>query len=240
MKYLLFTLYGPFSAFGGIAVGERRGTWPIPSKSAVVGMVAAAMGVARIHEEEHIRIQAALAFAVRTDAPGRIVNDYHTIQSPPKMKGRTFATRKEETAVKDLGTILSRREWICDGFFTVALWNMPAASEDVCVPVIRNALEKPVFSPYLGRKAAPPALPFRPEVIEQPSLQEAFAARCHTDVEKALLDRLVPREGHEPSVAVDAGLCEGDGPARIARRRDVIVSRARWQFSDREEAVFKA
>ena len=238
MKYLLFSLYGPFCAFGGVAVGERRGTWLVPSKSAVLGMVAASLGVERVDEEEHLRIQAALSFAVRTDAPGRIVNDYHTIQSPPKKKGRAFATRKEETAVPDLGTILSRREWIYDGFFTVALWNTPEAAADYSVTAVCKAFERPVYSLFLGRKAAPPALPFRPEVIEQTSPEKAFAVRVHTDIEEALLERILPRDGYERSVAVEANVVDGQRPARIGRRRDAIVSRARWQFSDREEAVF--
>ena len=44
-------------------------------------------------------------------APFRLTIDYHTAQSPPRMRNRRFATRREELAVKDLGTILTRREY---------------------------------------------------------------------------------------------------------------------------------
>ena len=237
MQYLLLSLYGPLSSFGGIAIGIRRGSWPIPSKSAVLGMVAAAMGIERTREEEHLVIQESLSFAVRTDAPGRMLMDYHTVQVPPRRRNTSFATRKEELAYADLDATISQREWLCDGFFTVALWNTGEAAERYGVAAIARAFESPAFVVFLGRKSAPPALPFRPEIREAGTLQEAFSARTHTNIEQGVLDGILPRGGFEATVAVDGDVGDVEGAVRIERRRDTIVSRARWQFADRDEAI---
>ncbi len=49
--FLVFRLYGPLASWGDIAVGEQRPTTPHPSKSAVLGLIAAALGVRRDEEE---------------------------------------------------------------------------------------------------------------------------------------------------------------------------------------------
>ena len=237
MDYLLFTLYGPMAAFGRVAVGITRASWPAPSKSAVLGLVAASMGIPRTEEEEHLALQDALGFAVRTDAPGRTIEDYHTVQVPPRRKGNAFATRQEELAAASLNTIVSKREWLCDAFFTVGLWNTPEAPRAYHIASMRDALKTPVFAPYLGRKAAAPALPFRPEIHREDCVEAAFAARHHPDIEQRIIERILPHGTFTPTIAVERD-SEGDtAEARIEKRRDRIVSRARWQFADREEAI---
>ena len=43
MDYLLFRLYGPMASWGEIAVGETRHSAAYPGKSAIIGLLAAAM-----------------------------------------------------------------------------------------------------------------------------------------------------------------------------------------------------
>ena len=88
MRFLLFTLYAPMGSFGEIAVGERRMSWARPGRSAILGLVAAAQGVERTDETAHQRLEAGLYYAVRTDAPGRPLLDYHTAQTPKARKGQ--------------------------------------------------------------------------------------------------------------------------------------------------------
>jgi CRISPR system Cascade subunit CasD len=47
MEYLLFRLYGPLASWGEIAVGESRHTATYPGKSALLGLLAAALGIRR-------------------------------------------------------------------------------------------------------------------------------------------------------------------------------------------------
>ena len=48
-------------------------------------------GLTRDDEDAHRRLEEGLYYAVRTDAPGRPLMDYHTAQTPKARKGRTFA-----------------------------------------------------------------------------------------------------------------------------------------------------
>lgn len=235
MRFLLFTLYAPMGSFGEIAVGERRMSWARPGRSAILGLVAAAQGIERTDEKAHQRLEAGLHYAVRTDAPGRPLVDYHTAQTPKARKGRRFATRREELGSDGLNTVLSVREWRTDACFTVALW--PRSDQDVDLDGIAEALRHPRFVLYVGRKSAPPGLPLNPEIIEAGTFLAAFEARQPTDEERTVLRCI-----HIPGTARRMIAFDHDAPGapagtRVERRRDGIVSRLRWQFADRLERI---
>ncbi|MGL4603678.1 MAG: CRISPR-associated protein Cas5, partial [Iodobacter sp.] len=48
--YLVFRLYGAMASFGEIAVGELRHSAAYPSRSALLGLLGAALGIARSNE----------------------------------------------------------------------------------------------------------------------------------------------------------------------------------------------
>jgi CRISPR system Cascade subunit CasD len=110
-SFLIFTLAAPMASFGGVAVGERRDSWERPSVSALLGLLAAALGVDRSDEATHTALALSYRFAIRIEQPGDPFADYHTAQVASQRKGRRFATRANELAVDDLETILSRREY---------------------------------------------------------------------------------------------------------------------------------
>ena len=58
-----------------------RSSWSRPSRSAVLGMVAAALGIRRDDEEAQNRLQAGYGFSVMVLQPGIMIQDFHTIQS---------------------------------------------------------------------------------------------------------------------------------------------------------------
>ncbi len=69
--FLLFRLWGPMASSGQIAIGEQRQTWTRPSRSAVLGLVAAAHGIERGDSAGQINLEARIGFAVRIDDAGR-------------------------------------------------------------------------------------------------------------------------------------------------------------------------
>lgn len=235
MRFLLFTLYAPAGSLGEIAVGERRMSWTRPSRSAVLGLVAAAMGIERADEAAHLALENGLFYAVRTDAPGRPFVDYHTAQTPKARKGQTFATRREELGSSALHTVLSRREWRSDACYTVALWSRQG--DAVNLDDIARALRTPVFTLYLGRKSAPLGLPLNPEIVEADTFAIAFTVRRTTEIEKKVLKSVQRGTPDRVEIAFDADAPDPPGEARIERRRDAVVSRRRWQFTDRLEGV---
>src|SRR4051794_17544404 len=72
-RYLGFVLHAPLASFGAVAVGERRPGWDRPGRSALLGMIAAALGIDRSDEAAHLGLERGYGVAVRTDAAGRML-----------------------------------------------------------------------------------------------------------------------------------------------------------------------
>ena len=235
MRFLLFTLYAPMAAFGEVAVGERRMSWARPGRSAVLGLIAAALGRERREEAAHRELEVGLFYAVRTDAPGRPLVDYHTAQTPRTRKRQVFETRRAELEAGQRNTVLSTREWRTDCCFTVALWRRQNSKVDL--EAVAAALKEPHFLLYAGRKAGPLGLPLNAEIIEADTFRAAFAGRVPSVEERAVLQRI-----RVPGVACGELAYDDDAPGgsenyRVERRRDAVSNRARWQFADRLERV---
>jgi len=159
VEYLVFLLYAPLGAMGSIAVGERRAGFDRPGKSAILGLVAAALGLDRSDEDAHVALAGGYGLGLGEIATGRLLSDYHTTQAPPQRKGRRFATRREELAVDDLGTILSIREYRTEPAYLVVLWARDAPRWHL--GQFAEALRRPRFHLYFGRKACPLGAPRR-------------------------------------------------------------------------------
>jgi len=233
--FLLFRLYGPMTSWGDIAVGEFRPSFSHPSKSAVLGLIAAALGIRRDEEAKHQGLSSNYGFGVRVESPGVPIRDYHTVQVPSSGSGRnkrTYATRKDELGVPkhDLATILSSRDYYCDALYTVALWVVRGKS-DPTLSEINAALTNPVFTLYLGRKSCPIALPLEPQVVETANLREAFKIARFSDAR--FLEDLKPSESVE--VYWEGEEDSGYTAVHTIERRDSPLSRRRWQFAVRSE-----
>jgi CRISPR system Cascade subunit CasD len=236
MEFLTFAIAAPIAAMGELAVGERRSTWDRPGRSAVLGLVAACLGLKRDDEATHADLEAGFGLAQRVQRMGTLLADYHTAQVPPARRGRHFTTRAEELAVDDLETILSRRDYRVDALVLAALWQRDDARWTLAD--IGAAMQAPHFTPYFGRKSCPLALPLAPQLTEAADPVIALNRRAESGPDP---ERVLARSGTEALVAMTAADAQQFGLAdRIGRtefRRDAIASRRRWQFALREEAI---
>lgn len=121
-EFLSFQLAAPIAAMGELAVGERRGSWDRPGRSAVLGLVAGCLGLDRADEDAHLALEEGYGLALRVERRGAVLADYHTAQVPPAKRNRRFATRAEELAAPELNTILSRRDYRTDLLAFATLW----------------------------------------------------------------------------------------------------------------------
>jgi CRISPR system Cascade subunit CasD len=237
--FLTCVLAAPLGAFGSLAVGERRGTWDRPGRSAVLGLIAACLGLERTDGRAHQALEADYGLALRVEHLGPVLADYHTAQAAPKRRGRTFRTRREELQVADLGTILSRRDYHTDVVVFVALW--PRGDARWPLDAIAQAMREPQFTPYLGRRACPLMLPLSPEINVAVNPAAALAARAERDHGLRLLSprNQSPGAAANPTITLDAADARAFGLAyrRVEIRRDALSSRRRWQYNLREEAV---
>lgn len=234
-EFLLFTLYAPLASWGDIAVGEARGSWDRPSRSAVLGLVAASLGLMREQQADHDALDTGYGVAVRLDAPGTPMTDYHTVQtvSDAIVKRDRPATRAALLAGGERQTMLSQRAYLQDAVATVAIWANVGARWPLSI--LASALERPAFHLYAGRKANVFGLPLGPCVASSPTLADALATRPATPPELGIGRALEPRSGWGREVAYDAceGFASGLAPQRRVTRRDGMAQRSRWQFAER-------
>ena len=174
MNYLVFRLYGPMASWGEIAVGENRHTAAYPSKSAVLGLIGAALGIRRDDTEGQQALFSGYKMAVKMLSAGSLLKDYHTAQAPDSVGKFRYRTRRDELVLgKDrLGTVLSSREYRTDAQAIIAVALENSARWDI--QTLQQALLKPKFHLYLGRKSCPLAAPLQPEVISADGYYQAL------------------------------------------------------------------
>jgi CRISPR system Cascade subunit CasD len=132
---------------------NRRGTEREPTKSGVVGFLAAALGRRRTESVDDL---ASLKFGVRIDQPGQFMQDFHT-------------ARNETTA------FVTRRHYLADAVFLVGL-----EGGGEFLRVLDEAVKSPVFPLYLGRRSCPPSgkisLGIRSEPLMEALMSESWMA----------------------------------------------------------------
>jgi CRISPR system Cascade subunit CasD len=238
-EFLVFGLYGPLASWGGIAVGEQRPTTPHPSKSAILGLVAAALGIRRDEDKRQEDLVAGYGYAVRVDAPGVLLRDYHTTQYPDATSRlKHLRSRRDETRDRqNLYTVLSTRDYRCDGLYTVCLWPLP--DKDAPPPeAIAAALRRPNLPLYLGRKSCPLALPLLPQCITAETFDAAiqqYDIGQTDEVKQFQRERLKLEKAAAPDYYWDELAPTQLSLIHTTPRNDLPLSRRRWQFGKRNE-----
>lgn len=132
-----------------------RRTAEAPTKSGVIGMLCAALGVSRSEAgKKWLQKLGALRMGVRMDSPGVRWWDYHTVGAGMQMR-----VAEGEGKTKP-GAMLTRREYLCDASFLVALQGRPGL-----IAELEAAMKAPKWTIYLGRKSCIPSRP----LLEHPS-----------------------------------------------------------------------
>ncbi|MCF7990767.1 MAG: type I-E CRISPR-associated protein Cas5/CasD [Thiohalocapsa sp.] len=239
-RFIVFRLYGPLAAWGDIAVGEQRPTATHPSKSAVLGLVAAALGIRRSDDDAHEALRDSLGFAVRVQSGGVPLRDYHTSQYPKSVSRlKHLHTRRDELLdPHNRIASLSTRDYRTDGLYTVCLHERMRDSRATAETIVSSLL-KPTFAPYLGRRSCPTAFPLSPRLIEAHTVVAAIAHYDETDAgngRAAFLDELgLARLARERGIYWEDGVPAGLRPSRSIPRHDQPMSRTRRQFAPRTE-----
>jgi CRISPR system Cascade subunit CasD len=134
-------------AWGGHTFEDRRPSELFPTRSGLLGLLAACLGYRRTDVEKQQALAASLLFAVRLDSRPIKMVDYHTVKD----------ARKEYRGLKSNDTIQTWREYLQDAKYSVAIWLTEHAT--ISLDELSVALGKPVFTPFLGRRSCPVARP---------------------------------------------------------------------------------
>ncbi len=239
-QYLTATLYAPLASFGALAVGERRGAERYPTRSMLIGLLGAALGVERADETAQASLGQGYYFAIQIFSAGRPFTDYHTAQMPGRDKKMRYATRREELADKSaLNTVLTSRDYRTD--FLAGLAISAASQAPFPLEALQTALSQPHYTLSLGRKSCVFGLPLAPLVADYTGPREALHSlwlrRNETAPSAAVFQQLNAKPGE---IIMDAALAPADESKTIEFVRDQPISRKRWQFGLRDVAILSA
>jgi CRISPR system Cascade subunit CasD len=133
MTVLLLHLAAPLQSWGTGSRFARRNTDRWPSRSGVLGLLAAARGMRRTDPLEDLL---PLRIGVRVEQPGRVERDFQTAR-----------TRDGATSMP-----LSYRFYLADAGFLAAV-----EGEAELIKGLHDAVLNPIYPLYLGRRSCPPA-----------------------------------------------------------------------------------
>lgn len=159
MSVVLMTLEGPFQAWS-LGAYQHRPTQLHPTKSGIIGLVAAACG----YERNQLHGLDKLRYGVRVIKPGIPMTDLQTTGWDPE---------------RSKPGPLTRHGYLMDAEFLVGI----EANQTGC-RLIDHAMRHPVYAPYLGRRDCPPAGPI-PVQITDLTLEQALEGPGDTYIEQA-------------------------------------------------------
>ncbi|MBE9140791.1 type I-E CRISPR-associated protein Cas5/CasD [Nodosilinea sp. LEGE 07088] len=170
MPTLLMRMRAPMMSWGDHSRFTIRDTRREPTKSAVIGLLCAALGRPRW---EPVTDLTALKMGVRINKPGVVQCDYHTVMDGIKSGGGPG------------GTVISHRYYVADADYLVGLEGSRSKLAE-----LDAALQTPCWHLYFGRKSFVPSCPIH---ISEGGLVEA-------NVEDALKQHpyVPPKRGKPP------------------------------------------
>lgn len=146
MKSVLLRLEGPLQSWSTQSKLGVRDTDREPSKSGVLGLVGAALGLDR-EDDAGLAELASLSMAVRVDRSGSLLRDFHTAGGG-RFRGSPYFVFDASDCVP------SERYYLQDASFTVAL-----AGDSALVDRVAAGFASPRWPLFLGRRACPPSVP---------------------------------------------------------------------------------
>jgi CRISPR system Cascade subunit CasD len=216
--YLILKLQGPMQAWGEHTFEGTRPSANFPTRSALLGLLGACLGIRRNHYSRLQQLADSVCFAVckedrilakrngrKVSLPTVKFTDYHTVLN----------AREDYIGLKSHKTIQTWREYLFDAAFTIAVWNTDASS--ITLDELEQAVKTPLFTPYLGRRSCPLSRPLFD--ARHPAENACAALRCVASGGGAIYS-------------------EERGDVRTIRMRDVPLVRQHRQFASRNVFVY--
>lgn len=152
MSTLLLRLAAPLQSWGIDSKYNFRTTEREPSKSGVIGLLAAALGIRR-DDADALKPLVALRYGYRVDQEGEVQVDYQNVQ------GR-FNKRNH---LDEIVNIQTWRYYLADAVFLVGV----ESANRTLLESLDDALYHPAFPLFLGRRSCPPTLPLNLGIREK-------------------------------------------------------------------------
>ncbi len=160
-------LDGPMQSWGSASRFTRRETEAFPTKSALIGLVAAAAGIDKYADDEAEKLApfSALRLTVYRlpRKSGQLVgrlSDFHTVGGGYDAKASAFdkmSIPRKASGGASANAVITHRTYLYEARFIAAF----EGAADTIATVIRH-LENPLWGVWFGRKTCLPAMPLSP------------------------------------------------------------------------------
>ncbi|WP_298733191.1 type I-E CRISPR-associated protein Cas5/CasD [uncultured Subdoligranulum sp.] len=150
MATLLLRLAAPLQSWGADSKFETRKTEREPTKSGVIGLLAAALGLRR-DDDAGLQPLCGLRFGVRIDREGELLVDFHTAGNPTPQQVRAARRNGKVPGAR----YVTQRHYLADAVFLVGL----ESEDEALLQKLVWALGHPAYPLFLGRRSCPPTLP---------------------------------------------------------------------------------
>ena len=228
MKHLALYLRAPLQSWGASSKFGDRGTLDAPTRSGLLGLLAAACGIDKNDEardREWLARAAKLSLSVLAFRRGDRMADYHTVGAQYD-KDNPWQKRMIPVTAdgKPRGTDLTHRDYLTDSVFGVVL-----SGDDDLVAEMAIGLADPVWGVWFGRKSCIPTEPILAGVFESDeAAREALLARLRSSLERGG-GKVAGKEGDGVAFSIMETV-PGEADETIL---DVPVSFARREFHAR-------
>lgn len=166
MPTLLIRLAGPMQSWGSSSRFDRRDTEREPTKSGLIGLLAAAVGIDR-NDWLGLKPLTRLRMGVRHDRPGFLRSEFQTAGCASSDR----IIKADGTPSKD--GVVSKRYYLADAAFLAAV----SGEDTALLERIHDALKNPAWPLYLGRKSyVPSEIPWLEDGLISESARDALLA----------------------------------------------------------------
>lgn len=228
MKHLALYLRAPLQSWGASSKFGIRGTLDVPTRSGLLGLIAAACGINKNDEMADgtwLARAKKVSMSVLTFKRGDRMTEYHTVGAHydrnDSWQKRMIPTTPDG---KSRGTDLTNRDYLMDSVFGVIL-----SGDDMLIGEMAAGLADPVWGIWLGRKSCVPTEPILAGVFDlmdnaRLALFERFRGSLERNGEKVEY-----KEGNCVAFSVFESSAGAEGETLL----DVPVSFTRREFHAR-------
>lgn len=226
-KFLVFCLCASMGSFGGYSGHERRNSGNMPYRSAILGLIGAALGIERSNSEgQKSLLKYGIASQSLTETG--FLRDFHTVQSiNSTIKGPN--SRKSaflEASGKNIKTTITKRDYRTDIVVAISVWDQGGnwSLEDIA-----GALKFPKFLLYVGRKSCPLSAPLNPKIVSAINPIDSLSTVYRTDT--------FNEESYTFGSIVTDPFPDGE-PNLTEFIPSEPIDRVRWHFEQKEQWHF--
>lgn len=179
-KYLAVFLDGPMQSWGVASRFDNRNSLSFPSRSALTGILCAALGIPKNDTGKLAQINDLhLTTVVFNGQSGILASDYHTVGAaydPKKQRGYIPVNADGKTKAN---ASVTNREYLQNARFGAIF-----SGEESLIKKCSEALDNPCWGVWLGRKSCIPASPLNRGIFN--SQDEAVTALKNAAKEEVL------------------------------------------------------